>query len=288
MILGLFFIDSLKNPFYKRIANISIQVGGAFFFAISAGYIIEKIRDIKGFSVLWSFSQEFRQAGILAFYSNRDNEAEKNLKEAFAEHKRGEVLMAGASLRKFLVREYPFYLGIRNMLTKKDNSVRVRALFCSPDSNDELPVRAFVEEFNQDGKFGEDPYDWEKEIDFPFREFKEQFYKKYGIKAPSDEKLKIIDDLVSTRKGISTLNRASKNTKNSIKSREIKSAPYCTVIIFPDKAFYTPNLLYYQPPVNMTTLVFHKSSDTYNKLKYYFEFLWWANDPKQKLESEVV
>ncbi len=64
---------------------------------------------------------------------------------------------------------------------------------------------------------------------------------------------------------------------NRISHRESKSAPYCTVVIFPEKAFYTPNILSTDVPANLPMLVFHHSSDVYDKLKQYFEFLWWVN-----------
>lgn len=291
LVFGLVFTDTAVTPIQKNISNIFVQVGGAFFFALSAGYVIERIQSAHGYSILWKFSQEFREAGLLNFFSNRDDEAEENLKEAFAKHKKGEVLMAGASLRYFLAPGHPLNEPIRKMLEKEDNSVRIRALFCSPDSNDELPIRSFVEEFSQNGTIPSGKkakFDWGEKINFSFGNFKKNFYKEYGLKKPfQDQKLRVMTDLESTRNGIRELKGIAESS-NSIEYREIKSAPYCTVIIFPDRAFYTPNLLCSIVPVNMPTLVFHKTSSVYEKLKNYFKFLWWVNDQDSEKESEGV
>jgi hypothetical protein len=268
---GLVFLQepNLSN-LQKNLASISVQLGGAFFFALTAGYIVEKIRSSEGYSVLWLFSQEFRKAGVSQFYSDRKGQSEKALEEAFNSHFEGEVLMAGASLRLFLATGQHFHDWTSKILSRKN--VRVRAVFCSPEGNDELPLRSFIEEFNQDKNFPKDsPFDWSKKINFSFEEFKQDFYRD-----PKNE-LRVINDLMATRRGITALKGLTKSIGSSIDHREIRSAPYCTVIIFPDKAFYTPNLLSEKSPVNMPTLVFHKTSEVYKRLKEYIEFLWWVN-----------
>lgn len=259
--------------------NILVQAGGAFFFALTVGWAIDKLRDAEGYSVLWLFSQEFRKAGVISFYSDRKGHAEKSLEEAFEKHRGGEVLMTGASLRLFLAPGLHFYSSIHDMLKRKGSSqVTVRALSCRPENNKELPVRSFVEEFNQDRTFPKDsPFDWGKKIGFSFEEFEKEFFEKHGMMA-SVTKCRVIHDLEATRAGVIALQGVAKGVGNIITHREFKFAPYCTVIIFPDKAFYTPNLLCSEVPVNMPMMVFHKSSDVYKKLVDYLEFLWWVTD----------
>lgn len=285
LIYGLFFITNPQiSGVHKTVANLSVQLGGAFFFALSAGYVFEKIRNAQGYSVLWLFSQEFRKAGILAFYSDRKNNSEKSLEEAFEKHRKGEVLLAGASLRLFLAPGLHFYYWARKLLEKKGNSIR--AVFTSPEDNHELPLRSFIEEFNQAKSFPKDsPFNWKKKIDFSFDDFEKTFFKEHGIQAPPESKLRVINDLESTRAGIRELRGVAKSSGNSINHRESKYAPYCTVIIFPDRAFYTPNLLSSKVPVNMPTMVFHKSSEVYNRLVEYFEFLWWVSDPEGRTKN---
>jgi hypothetical protein len=57
------------------------------------------------------------------------------------------------------------------------------------------------------------------------------------------------------------------------------------VVIFPDRAFYTPNLLGCEVPINLPLIVFHSSSDVYRKLVDYVEFLWWVSKPEVEVES---
>ena len=271
----------------KTVANLSVQIGGSFFFALTVGWVVDKIRNAQGYSVLWEFGQEFRRAGIMAFYSDREGEAKKSLEKAFEKHRKGEVLISGASLRFFLAPSGHLYYRIHNMLKNKDNSVKLRALFCSPEDNHELPVRSFVEEFNQDGSFSTaSTFNWEVQIEFPFKDFEKSFFAEHGISAPPEKKLRVIGELEQTRMGVRYLKGIATHTPNSIAHREIRFSPYCTTVIFPDKAFYTPNLLCTEVPVNLPMIEFHKSSDVYKKLLQYFEFLWWVSKPEDKKEEQ--
>ena len=286
LISGLVFLQDPNISLNSKLfASLLVQAGGAFFFALTVGWAIERYRTAEGYSVLWLFSQEFRKAGVLAFYSDRKNHAERSLEEAFEKHKEGEVLMAGASLRLFLAPGLHFYTWVEKILDRKGRSpIAVRALFCNPESNQELPFRSFVEEFNQDRSFPKhSPFDWKKSIGFSFDEFIKEFFENHSIGAPADQRCRVIQDIESTRVGVNALQGVAKMSGNFIYHREFKSAPYCTVIIFPDRAFYTPNLLSTEVPVNMPMIVFHKSSDAYRKLVQYFEFVWWVSKTKREV-----
>ena len=280
LIFGLFFIwDKHLSRTSQIVANLLVQAGGAFFFALSVGWIIERLRNAEGYSVLWLLSQEFRKAGVLSFYSDRKNNAVESLKNAFKYHSKGEVLLAGASLRAFFNPTSRYYESIKDVLFNNANSsVAVRCIYCNPEDNHELPVRSFIEEFDQDGSFPKSsiPFDWRKPISFSFNNFKKTFFTKHGI--GSVNTCRVIKDLEGTRSGIKALAGIVSSNNNSILYRESRfAAPYCTIIIFPDKVFYTPNLLSSKVPVNMPMIVFHKSSDAYKILLDYFEFLWWVN-----------
>lgn len=266
----------------KIFLTISIQIGGAFFFALTAGYVSEALQRARGYSNLWLFCQEFRKAGVVGFYADRDGDAKTELDETFKAHQKGEVLMAGASLRKFLASGQPHNSMIRELLTRK--GVSVRAVFSSSKGNRELPVRSFIESFNRgkkSPKIGGGTFDLEKKIDFSFDEFVETFDKKYG------DHTRVITDIKSVQAGSDELIDIAAEKGSAFAYRESKSAPYCTLIIFPEKAFYTPNLLCREEPVNMPMIVFHKSSDAYKKILQYFKFLWWVS-PEPALRTKNV
>jgi len=280
MIVGLVFIREPQiSPMSEVSAALLIEGGGAFFFALTVGWVLDRLRDAEGYSALWAFGQEFREAGILEFYSDRKYRAQQALEQTFERHHEGEVLMAGASLRVFLSPGLHFYPWIEQMLEREaKRPVVVRALSCNPEGNHELPVRSFVEEFNQDRTIPKcSPFDWKLRINFRFDDFEKDFFKNHGIEAPSQQRVRVIQDLESTRTGVRALQGVARNSGNHLDHREFKCAPYCTVIIFPDRAFYTPNLLCTEVPANLPMLVFHKSSDTYKKLVNYVEFLWWVS-----------
>lgn len=228
-------------------------------------------------------NKEFKKAGVLEFYSDRKDDAEKSLEKAFEKHEGGSVLMAGPSLRLFLAPGLHFYDWVGQMLKKHGSSqIILKALSCSPLDNHELPIRSFVEEFNQDGSGPPKVYqiDWEKKIDFCFKKFEAAFFQNHGTN-PSKKRCRVIQDLTSTRIGVDALNGVAMASDNIVEHREFRSAPYCTVIIFPDRAYYTPNLLSTEIPVNMPMIVFHKTSHAYKKLVNYFECLWWVSNPNQ-------
>lgn len=283
-----FTTDRNLSPTYQLYANILLQAGGAFFFALTVGWVIDRVRDIEGYSVLWLFSQEFRKAGVLAFYADREGYAKQALEEAFEKHSGGEVLMAGASLRLFLGSGLHFYDSVSKILSRRGGSpITVRAVSSSPETNHELPLRSFVEEFNQDRSSPRSPksFDWTRDIDFSFAEFEQQFFEKYGINTPSCQRARVVKDLDNVRGGVRALEGVAQSAGNFIKHRESRFAPYCTVIIFPDRAFYTPNLLGHVVPINFPLIVFHRSSDAYDKLVNYVEFLWWVSNPAVEAEN---
>jgi hypothetical protein len=273
LVTGLIFIwDPGISVFQKTVANLFIQIGGAFFFALSVGWIVDRLQKKQGFSVLWQLSQEFRKAGVMGFYSDREDDAEKTLEEAIEKNHNGDVLIAGASLRYFVSVGGHLYGKINGMLTNEQNNVNFRVLYCKPEDNHELPVRSFVEDFSQDGIFPlKLDFDWNMTIIDTFKDFEKTFFKKYVF--DSSSKTRVINDLESSRIGIEKLKSAIKEP-NTISYREFSVAPYCTVVIFPDRVFYTPNLLCREVPVNMPMIVFHKSSDVYMKIEQYFKFLW--------------
>lgn len=263
----------------KIFLTLAIQMGGAFFFALTAGYVSDALQQAKGYHSGRMFEEENRKAGLLNFYADRDGGAKTDLDKAFEVQEEGEVLMIGASLRKFFASGQPHEKAVKKLLGR--NGVSVRAVFSNPEGNRELPVRSFIEVFNRGAyspKVGKGTFDMKEEIDFDFDDFVENFYKKYGV---NKSHTRTIDDLIAAKRGVEEdLSYVAEGAGSSIKHRLSNSAPYCTVIIFPDKAFYTPNLLSKKMPVNFPTLVFEKPSEVYERLVEYFEFQWWVSDPR--------
>lgn len=223
-------------------------------------------------------TEEVTSAGIQAVYSDRMGYAEEALGNAFDNHKGGEVLLTGASLRLFLAPGLHFYSFIDRMLRRSTvEPVVVRALSCHPEMNSEIPVRSFVEEFNQDGTM---PKSTEFDEDAPkvlsLVEFRKSYFRDYGLQGLVKAS-RVVHDLVSTRTGVEALRGAAATAGNVIKHREFVSAPYCTAVLFPDRAFYTPNILCTEVPANMPMIAFDSTSDAYRKICSYFEILWWLS-----------
>jgi len=65
------------------------------------------------------------------------------------------------------------------------------------------------------------------------------------------------------------------NTVGShLELRRFLLAPYCTAVIFPDMAFFSPNLLAPVVPVRLPMILFRSGSHGYNMVKASFEHLW--------------
>lgn len=222
-----------------------------------------------------NIQDNLERAGIHAVYFDRSGHAEKALEDAFSQLDGGEVRLTGASLRLFLGPGLHFYESVRRLLGRRSsNEISVRAIMCDPESNRELPVRSFIEEFEQDGSHPRArPFDWSHRIDFDFSAFEARFFAEHGPSSPNP--LRVIEDLKHTHAGIVELSGVAKSTGNRIEYRETAFAPYCTAVIFPAQAFYTPNLLSADVPANLPMIVFDASSEGYHKLSEYFEFQWW-------------
>jgi UDP-2,3-diacylglucosamine pyrophosphatase LpxH len=215
--------------------------------------------------------------GIEAVYPNRGGSSEKALQDAFRAHTNGEVRLTGASLRLFLAPGLHFYYYVQELLQRQSaGSISVRAVMCSPDYNRELPVRSFIEEFGPNGEHPRvHPLNWAQPLTFDFAEFEATFFAQHGAVSRTGKTLRVIHDLQSTRVGIEALRGVAQGAANQITHRETRYAPYCTAVIFPDRAFYTPNLLCATVPVDLPMMVFEAGSDAYEKLAEYFEFQWW-------------
>ncbi len=281
LVIGAALLNNYNFADLKLIlSTVMFQVGCAFFFALSVGWLIQKIRENKRSTIIWQFNNEMEKAGASDFFATRKDEAESALRTAFSKNRGDEILIAGTSLRLFFIRDFPLNEAVKNTLSKsKGKPTQIKAVFCCPDCNSDIPARSFVEEYSNDAY----QIDRKKSDSQNYNEFCQDFAQAHGPNASNSSKAQIINDLESSIKGVEWLHNEIGENKNSVDYRLSRVAPYCTIVIFRDAAYYTPNLLGKQIPTNLPLLVFAKSSPNYKKLVDYFKFLWqtgYRKDPQ--------
>jgi len=281
-----------KIPLRLQIPLFCIAyVAAGLFFSITTSRIIQLIREQDAATILWNFSSNCSDAGLQKLYASRENDAKIELERRFSEHKKGDILLTGPSLRLFLAPGTYFYAVIYNNINRYEKyGVNIRVVNADVERNVSLPIRAYVEEFNPSGEHPKgghrkhfdwecETYDWIRSIHdikgFNLSEFHNQFYKNYGSKAK--KRSRCVSDLENVAIGISELN--SKTEKGDlIQARKSMCAPYFTAVIFPDICYYTPNMLNPKVPVNMPMLVFLGGGPVYDKILTHFKFLWWSGE----------
>jgi hypothetical protein len=261
---------------YQIISIIAVQVGAAFFFPLTVGTLVRKLEDKDVGHTLWRFHLESKKAALTDIYANRDMGA-KDLEDSFRNHSSRDILMSGPSLRLFLAHGFSFFDVIRDNIQRyEDHQIRIKAVQSDPIENPSIPMRAFVEEFNPDGTHPSghrrQTFDWKGPCGF--KDFAKTFCDTYARKPPSDNACRMIADLELTKIGALHLNGMTTNP--CICLRRTICPPYCTAVIFPDKCYYTPNMLYADAPVNMPLFVFHRGGAPYERIMWHFQFLWWS------------
>ncbi|MCJ7655703.1 MAG: hypothetical protein MUO97_10500 [Dehalococcoidia bacterium] len=231
------------NTVQWNLATIILAtVSSSAFFPLMAGYFYDKFKEEQQGENVSRVFREFSEAGILRVYKDREeskdrDNAEADLKESFANHSQGRIKIVGVSLRVFFNQTGPFYQSIVRIahLHSLDTEVGFQALVCEPSSHEVLN-RA--------------------KIETPDR---------------LDDKL-IEIDIKSTIASIQNLNE--KHGKAAIEYGYYCSAPYCTLIIFPEKCYFSPNILSTEAPVRLPMIQFAAKSHGYVKLEEYFDYLW--------------
>lgn len=239
MFSGVLCVFSPDTRPWQLITIIIATVSSSIFFPLLVGYFYDKFKE-EGESI-WGAIKEFSEGGILRVYKNREESEDKenavnDLKKAFSEHRKGKIKMMGVSLRVFFNPVGPFYQSVSNIckLHKDNNKVGIQALVCDPNSP-EASNRAKIE--TPRGGY------------------------------PGIEK-----DINLTICSIQNLNERCGSV--TIKYGYYSSAPYCTLIIFPNKCYFSPNILATDAPVRLPMIVFFAESHGYKKLEQYFEYLW--------------
>ena len=233
------------------VTSVTLQsLGATVLFPILVSYAYDRLRERWLGDEVWRLFSELADAGIIRVYRDREyapdrDNAQSRLSSAFIACKAGEVCMMGPTLRVFFNPLGPFYTDIAEMLRNGDGNVNIRALIERPDS----PAAA----------------------------------DRTAIEEPT---LGPTDKSQTERDAESSIAQA-KSLANAIgpyiSLRRFLQAPYCTAVIFPDVAFYSPNLLAPVVPVRLPMILFRSGSHGYNMIKASFEHLWGHPETKPVL-----
>jgi len=223
------------------VAILLSTFSGSIFFPILVGYFYDKVKETESGEVIWRVFRDLSDGGIVRIYRDREeNQYPENavteLRQAFRNHRNGEVKLVGVSLRVFFNPTGPFYEAINAIVSlgRTNPDIRIRALLSHAESPEALN-RA--------------------EIETP------------GMKEPLSRQ-----DLMLTCANIDNL-RNQFGTQ-SIEYAYYRQAPYCTAVIFPDRCFFSPNILSKIVPVRLPMIVFRSDSHGYRVLSDYFTYLW--------------
>jgi hypothetical protein len=222
-------------------AALLSQASGSIFFPILVGYFYDRLKEKESGEAIWQVFKEFSDGGIIRIYKDREESpypenAVSSLRQAFANHTHGEVKLVGVSLRVFFNPTGPFYDVIRNVASVADTNpnIRMKALICNPGSP--------------------------------------EVANRNSIENPQTKDSLIERDIRLTAANIKVLQ--TRFPRASVEYGLYNEAPYCTLIIFPDRCFYSPNILSKEAPVRLPLIVFRSGSHGYRVLNEYFEWLW--------------
>ena len=233
------------------VTGVSLQsLGAAVLFPILVSYAYDRLRERWLGDEVWRLFSELADAGIIRVYRNREyaanrDNAQSRLSSAFVSCKVGEVCMMGPTLRVFFNPLGPFYADIAEMLRNGGGNVTIRALIERPESP-AVADRTEIEE---------------------------------PMLAPGDKPQTERDAESSIAQAKVLVGAIGPH----ISLRRFLQAPYCTAVIFPDIAFYSPNLLAPVVPVRLPMILFRSGSHGYNMIKASFEHLWEHSETKTVL-----
>lgn len=232
----------VAEELWLRLIAVALEaLGAAVLFPVLISFVYDALRERWLGDEVWRIFGELADAGISRVYKDReasssDDNAQTRLAEDFRNLEDGSVQMIGVSLRVFFNPLGPFYRDIATMLRNGAGRIHIRALIAASDSPEAIE-RAAIEE--------------------PSR-------------AP-EAKPQIERDIDST---IATARSMVQTLHSDIVLRQYSQAPYCTAIIFPHVAFYSPNLLAPEAPVRLPMMVFRHGSHGYDMIKSSFDHLW--------------
>ena len=231
----------VNDTFWGVSAILLSTLSSSIFFPILVGYFYDNFKEKESGDIIWQVFKDFSEGGIIRVYKDRETSqntenAETDLRQSFNDHLSGEIKLIGVSLRVFFNQTGPFFQPIFRLSTRAqiDRRIKIKALVSHPLSH-EVGCRAEIETPNM------------------------------------KEKL-IQSDITISVANMDHLNEQFDHAP--IQHGFYESAPYCTLVIFPEKCYFSPNILADQAPVRLPMIVFRKGSHGYDVLNQYFEYLW--------------
>jgi hypothetical protein len=190
---------------------------------------------------LMEMGQLLRDAGIRRVHPDREaashpENAQRRLSAGFRNPHDGEILMMGVSLRVFFNDQGEFFNDLHYALTESAGALAIRAVTSAPGSP-QVKARARIEQPRRAPRA-------RRKIDLDIE------FTRAAVQGMVDE-----EDL-------------------RISLRHTDSAPYCTAVIFPDVAFFSPNILSPKIPVRLPMIEFEPTSHGYEMLRLSFEHIW--------------
>jgi len=218
-----------SNMLVAVIAVLLSQASSSIFFPILVGYFYDKVTEEESGGAIWRVFKEFSDGGIIRVYKDREESARPEnavveLRHAFLTHRQGEVKLVGVSLRVFFNATGPFYEAISKtaQIGETNKEVQVQAPISHPESP-EVTNRAAIE-------------------------------------TPNVRDSLIRRDITLTAANIEHLQSRFPNAL--VQYGYYSEAPYCTLVVFPDRCFFSPNLLSRVVPVRLPMMRIPVKSST--------------------------
>jgi hypothetical protein len=208
---------------------------------VLVSFAYDRLRERLLGDEVWRLFAELADAGITRVYKDREiahgrDNAQTRLSEEFRQFKEGEICIMGPTLRVFFNVLGPFQPDIQTMLKDGRGSIRMRALI-ERDDSPSVADRTAVEE----------PH------------------------LPPGETPQTQRDASAT---VAAMRTMGTKIGHYITLRRFMPAPYCTAVIFPHVAYFSPNILAPEAPVRLPMILFRSGSHGYNMIKASFEYLW--------------
>jgi hypothetical protein len=234
---------------WRPIAAVVLQtLGCAILFPIVVSFAYDRLRERWLGDEVWRLFGELSDAGIIRVYKDRESapgrdNAQTRLAEEFLRFRSGELRMMGPTLRVFFNPLGPFIRDIDAMIRDANGKVLIKALIERSDSPSVAERCAIEEPSLASGE------------------------------TPQTER--------DAAASVAQAKAMAKISSGCVTLRRFMPAPYCTAIIFPHVAFFSPNLLAPVVPVRLPMILFQAGSHGYNMLAASFEYLWTHKDTQQ-------
>jgi hypothetical protein len=216
-------------------------LGSAILFPILVSFAYDRLRERWLGDEVWRIFSELADAGIVRVYKDREfvegrDNAQTRLAEEFQAMESGTIYMMGPTLRVFFNPLGPFYHDIEKLMRSANGKVTINALIQRNDS------AAIAERIRIEEPDLADPR------------------KAQGLR-----------DADST---VGTIRSMVNQLGPQVSLRRFMTAPYCTAVIFPKIAFFSPNILAPVVPARLPMILFRSGSHGYEMLKASFDYLW--------------